>query len=408
MENVLMHLKNLGFTDLEAKCLHVLAVSGTQTGYEIAKGLGVSRSNVYAALQKLAEKGAVLTSHGEPTVYQCVPIEEIGERIESELQASIRYVKEHLPKQDAHRSEYFSLEGDAKVLERVRSELKRAKEEVFCDLSPEEAKLLKDELRQAPAHGVRVFVAPTREAGVGFYPFARRRGEGSKGVEGREVRDGRGVSEVRKFTILIDRKLAIVGTRGGDEITLAMLTEHPAMVELLYHHFCSNAVLHELQQDMGAKLEDKYGKHFKKIIQKYIDGKVPESKRLDESKLVTLKVSGGITGGLVSQEVASTVELSEGKAGASKLAKEKSSDGKTGISERSEESSDEGKIGQGEPIEEKYGEERAGQAELGEEKLENGKQSESKSADGKIEQGKQSENKSSDGKSQQGKRKKKK
>ena len=67
MEDVHLHLKNLGFTDLEAKCLHVLAESGTQTGYEIAKQLGVSRSNVYSALQKLAEKGAVLTSHGEPT-----------------------------------------------------------------------------------------------------------------------------------------------------------------------------------------------------------------------------------------------------------------------------------------------------------------------------------------------------
>ena len=100
MEDVHLHLKNLGFTDLEAKCLHVLAESGTQTGYEIAKQLGVSRSNVYAALQKLAEKGAVLTSHGEPTRYQSVPIEEIGERIEAELQASIRYVKEHLPKQE--------------------------------------------------------------------------------------------------------------------------------------------------------------------------------------------------------------------------------------------------------------------------------------------------------------------
>ena len=39
--------------------------------------------------------------------------------------------------------------------------------------------------------------------------------------------------------------------------------------------------MHELQQDMGAKLEDKYGKNFKKIIQKYIE-KVEES---DEAML---------------------------------------------------------------------------------------------------------------------------
>ncbi|SDN37755.1 Sugar-specific transcriptional regulator TrmB [Paenibacillus sp. yr247] len=285
MEDVLLHLKNLGFTDLEAKCLHVLAECGTQTGYEIAKALGVSRSNVYSALQKLAEKGAVLTSHGEPTYYQSVPIEEIGERIEAELQASIRYVKANMPKQDAHRSEYFSLEGDSKVIERIRTELRKAKEEALCDLWSEEAKLLKEDLRLVPAQGVRLLVSTIGEVELpsGVHQFPHLPEEDWPGRNG------------RKFTLLIDRKLAIIGTRGGDEPTLAMLTEHPAMVELLRSHFFQDVIMHELQQDMGAKLEDKYGKNFKKIIQKYTDvnemdaqpagvgksseGKSPEGKR---------------------------------------------------------------------------------------------------------------------------------
>ncbi|MDQ0917703.1 TrmB family transcriptional regulator [Paenibacillus sp. V4I5] len=263
MEDVHLHLKNLGFTDLEAKCLHVLAESGTQTGYEIAKQLGVSRSNVYSALQKLAEKGAVLTSHGEPTHYQSVPIEEIGERIEAELQASIRYVKAHMPKLDAHRSEYFSLEGDAKVIERIRTELKKAKEEALCELWSEEAQLLKEVLRLMPAQGVRLLVSTIGEAELpsGVHQFRHGR------EESWQKRNG------RKFTLLIDRKLAIVGTRGGDEPALAMMTEHPAMVELLLNNFFRDVVIHELLQDMGTKLEDKYGKNFKKIIQKYTEAK---------------------------------------------------------------------------------------------------------------------------------------
>ncbi|MNR62627.1 hypothetical protein D3C85_1847010 [compost metagenome] len=74
---------------------------------------------------------------------------------------------------------------------------------MFCDLSPEEAKLLKEDIRVVTTQGARVIVMPTREAGAGFYPFARKRSEGLKGQEG------------RKFAMLIDRKLAIVGTRGG-------------------------------------------------------------------------------------------------------------------------------------------------------------------------------------------------
>ncbi|MEW9702151.1 TrmB family transcriptional regulator [Paenibacillus sp. SI8] len=268
MDEILRHLKQLGFTDLEAKCLHVLAECGTQTGYEIAKRLGVSRSNVYSALQKLAEKGVVLTSHGEPTHYQSVPIEEIGDRIEADLQASISYVKTHMPKQDAERTEYFSVEGDAKVIERIRAELKKAREEALCDLWPEEAKLLSQELVHAREQGAHILISTVGEAGLpdGMHLFPRGR------EEAWQERSG------RKFALLLDRKLAIVGTRGDGEPTKALFTEHPAMVELLLTNFFHYIVMHDLQKDMGAKLEEKYGKHFKKMIQKYTEAKPIEAK----------------------------------------------------------------------------------------------------------------------------------
>ncbi|MBP1965107.1 TrmB family transcriptional regulator [Paenibacillus aceris] len=343
MEDIHLHLKNLGFTELEAKCLHVLAECGTQTGYEIAKELGVSRSNVYSALQKLAEKGAVLTSHGEPTHYQSVPIEEIGERVEAELQASIRYVKEHMPKQDAHRSEYFSLEGDVKVLDRIRTELRKAKEEALCDLWAQEAQLLKEELRQVPARGVRLLVSTIGDAALpgGVHQFPHKRDAAWSERKG------------RKFTLLIDRKLAIVGTRGGDEPTLAMLTEHPAMVELLLNSFWRDVVIHELQQDMGAKLEDKYGKNFKKIIQKYTEGKEKGNQLDDVGKSL------------------------------------------------------ESKSGEGKPQENKNGEGESQESKNGEGKLQEGK-NESKSNEEKPRAGKASEEKSNESKSGEGKRKKKK
>jgi HTH-type transcriptional regulator, sugar sensing transcriptional regulator len=268
MDEVLQHLKHLGFTDLEAKCLHVLAECGTQTGYEIAKRLGVSRSNVYSALQKLAEKGVVLTSHGEPTHYQSVPIDEIGDKIEADLQASIRFVKTHMPKQDAERTEYFSMEGDAKVIDRIRAELKKAREEALCDLWSEEAKLLKDDLVHAGGQGVRILASTVGDVelpdSVHQFPHGRE--------EVWQERNG------RKFSLLLDRKLAIIGTRGGGEPTKAMLTEHPAMVELLLNGFFHDVVMHDLQRDMGAKLEEKYGKNFKKIIQKYTEAKPIETK----------------------------------------------------------------------------------------------------------------------------------
>lgn len=266
----MQHLRILGFTELEAKCLHMLAESGTQTGYEIAKRLGVSRSNVYAALQKLAEKGVVLTSHGEPTHYQSLSIEDISRKIETDLQASIRYVKAHMPKQDAERTGYFSLDGDAKVADRLRDELKKAKEEVLGDLAPDEVDLLQTELESAAGEGVRILLAIADEADLepSIRQFQHLREKTEPTQSG------------RKFTLLIDRRLAIIGTLGC-ETAKVMLTEHPAMVELLQEHFQHTVVLYELQRDMGTKLEEKYGKNYKKIIQKYIDGKPIEGKAVE-------------------------------------------------------------------------------------------------------------------------------
>jgi sugar-specific transcriptional regulator TrmB len=267
-DTLLQHLRHLGFTELEAKCLHLLSELASVTGYQIAKRLGISRSNVYAALKKLVEKGVVLESRGEPTHYQAISVEEIAETMEDHLRTSIRYVKEHMPRQEAERTEYFTVEGDAKVLERVRAELHKVKEEALCDLWSEEAEILSGPLIHKREQGARILISAVGAAdltGIQVFPHGRD--------DSVQQRGG------RKFSFVLDRRLAIIGTRGGAEPTKAVLTEHPAMVELLIHNFFHDVIIYELHQDMGDKLEDKYGKNFKKIIQKYAEISNTEVKR---------------------------------------------------------------------------------------------------------------------------------
>ena len=47
---------------------------GEMSGYEVAKETGISRSNVYSALQSLAEKGALYLIEGESTRYTPVAV----------------------------------------------------------------------------------------------------------------------------------------------------------------------------------------------------------------------------------------------------------------------------------------------------------------------------------------------
>jgi predicted transcriptional regulator len=84
-------LKGLGFTTLEAEVYAGLAMSGRpMSGYELAKELGASRSNVYAALHRLERAGAVLQQpHHTGNRYWAVEFSAVAERALGDLRARI-------------------------------------------------------------------------------------------------------------------------------------------------------------------------------------------------------------------------------------------------------------------------------------------------------------------------------
>ena len=76
-ENVLKLLRNLGFTEYEAKAYLALLQQSPSTGYAIARISGVPRSKIYEVLGNLAERGDVLVSYGEPVQYAPKPPKEL-------------------------------------------------------------------------------------------------------------------------------------------------------------------------------------------------------------------------------------------------------------------------------------------------------------------------------------------
>ncbi|WP_010492538.1 helix-turn-helix domain-containing protein [Paenibacillus elgii] len=59
-----------------------IAENQKMTGYEVAKKLGVSRSNVDAALQTLLDKGMLLSSVEDVTHFHAISIDEIQGKIQ--------------------------------------------------------------------------------------------------------------------------------------------------------------------------------------------------------------------------------------------------------------------------------------------------------------------------------------
>lgn len=267
MEQLLHHLRNLGFTEIESKIMVDLAEHGPAGGYEVAKRLAASRSNVYAAMQRLERQGALERMDGEPVRYRSLKPEELTRMISGRVEASLAYVEKSLPRGSSTAAPFLSMEGDQAVMDVLVRELKRAQQEIVVDVWREEAALLREPLAEAEARGVKVLWAcEGPEQGLsrtlawsGWNGLAQRRGGG------------------RKFSLVVDRQWCILGMRGGEYDTGAVITEHPVLAELLLHHFSQEMVLYQLEQDMGAQLEERYGEHFGLIQSQYLNAEAGPS-----------------------------------------------------------------------------------------------------------------------------------
>lgn len=271
MEQLLQHLRNLSFTEMEAKIMVELAGKGPSSGYEVAKGLGVSRSNVYAALQRLSQHGFLRRSAGEPVRYSMLKPEELTQMISGQVKESLSFIEMRMPRVEPDQQPFYSVEGDRNVMETLTRELERAEHEIVVDVWREEASLVRHGLEEAEQRGVKLLWSclGADEAVSRLLPWP------SLGQEERGARPG------RRFSFVIDRRWCMLGMRGEDCTTQGLVTEHPVMVELLLHHFTQEMVLFELEQDIGEELTERYGPRYERIYRKYVG---PDSAQAEEQK----------------------------------------------------------------------------------------------------------------------------
>ncbi|WCF08778.1 HTH domain-containing protein [Paenibacillus thiaminolyticus] len=257
MEGLVSHLRALGFTEMEAKIVVSLSEQGAMTGYEIAKKLGVSRSNVYAALQRLVDQGVILHRKGDPSHYAALPAEELTKLLATRLETSLRYVQQHMPAAEADGSSFYSVEGERAVADTIKRTLHEAEREIIVDVWPDQAAVLREELLLAEARGVKV-----------LWSIAGHEGRTTERIW---PMSGAAESEPRHFAFVVDRRETLIGARGSGHATKALLTEHPAVTRLVLSHFLQEAVLYELEREMDRDGQRRFGERIEEIMAKYFD-----------------------------------------------------------------------------------------------------------------------------------------
>lgn len=124
MENSFLdNLVSFGLTRQEAQIYSTLLLHGQMTGYEVSKETGISRSNVYAALSALVEKGAAYLIEGESTKYTPVAIKKFTENVLSDLSLKAKDLEKNAPQQLVQQEGYITILGSANIRNKIREML---------------------------------------------------------------------------------------------------------------------------------------------------------------------------------------------------------------------------------------------------------------------------------------------
>jgi len=128
-------LLSFGLTRQEAIIYTCLLENGEQTGYEVAKITGISRSNTYNALAGLVEKGAAFAIEGTGTKYIPVEINDFSNNIIRNLKKMQEKLLVNAPKQTPQSDAYITIQGEKHVFNQLENMILRVEQRMYLSAS---------------------------------------------------------------------------------------------------------------------------------------------------------------------------------------------------------------------------------------------------------------------------------
>ena len=193
-------LMDFGLTRQEAGIYECLLREGKTTGYEVAKQLGISRSNAYNSLASMTEKGAAyLVEEGTTKKYVPVVLDEFCKNRIRHMEENKKWLCKHRPLEKEHVEGYITIEGAENILNKIKNLLSQVDQRVYISCTRNYLLLLIRELdalmearkkvviitdQPATFHNAKVYLGESRGMQVGViadskYVLTGEYGEGS-------------------------------------------------------------------------------------------------------------------------------------------------------------------------------------------------------------------------------------
>ena len=164
-------LKKLGLTQQEAVLYINLCQSQSMTGYEAAKISGISRSNAYASLSNLVDKGFAYTIDGNPVHYVAISKEDLIANAKRDFSNIISIIEERLTTQPLTSEPYLTVIGENAILDRLKNMILQAKARIYLSIDYHILDQIEEELIIACEKKLKVVILSSRDISCGEHTY---------------------------------------------------------------------------------------------------------------------------------------------------------------------------------------------------------------------------------------------
>ncbi|MCI9081976.1 MAG: TrmB family transcriptional regulator [Lachnospiraceae bacterium] len=233
------HLTAFGLTGQEAMIYLELFRSGTSNGYELSKCTGISRSNVYKALEGLADKGAAYISEGTSRKYTAVEVEEFCQNKIRNLMRKQDVLAEHMPKERKETEGYITIVSDENISDKIRNMLIKAKKRIYLSMSLKLLSQFQQELQELASKGIKVVVLTSFLESAEESSFFKK----TKGIKVYMTSDKK-----NQIGIIMDSKYVLTGELGKGRESTCLYTGQVNFVQVFKDSMKNEIRLLELEE----------------------------------------------------------------------------------------------------------------------------------------------------------------
>lgn len=246
---IIKELKKIGFTEYEAKLYLLLLQKGELNGYQAAKCSEIPKANAYSALNSLTEKGYAYRIEEGSTRFIPRKFTEIASNKIKELESTLRFIEDNLPKRKYEQDNYLTIVGTDKILDKILHMIENAREKILLDLWAEDFPLIKDSLLLAQKRGVKLFIVY-----MGDDKYLEL--DNIENIYIHEPSKGGIFNDSRDFTMTCDQSEAISGSIGTVN-SKAIYSSNKSFINLAVESIAHDIMLTEATRDCSNTTKSK-------------------------------------------------------------------------------------------------------------------------------------------------------